>query len=258
MPAAEQILIRRPNGLLLYRNAKSSEGKLREDPAFKFIFGVQGISHYQTKRLPLFLQNEQFAVLNPYTPYQQIRYEQEKIMVEISPALMREVADSISGSIHNELHYASFLREAGESVEVIMFLDNALVQLVILLLKYGINNLSKDLPVSHFQHTTSLLTRSVQAMKESFAEPWTLDQMAEIAGLGKYQFAHLFKETVGVAPYSWLQMYRLVKSQELLLKTNQSILEISMSCGFSSVGAFNQLFKRAYGLSPGAFRSKCK
>jgi AraC-like DNA-binding protein len=134
------------------------------------------------------------------------------------------------------------------------FLDHALAQLALLLLKVGAGSHSDDLPVTHLHQ--SVLYRAIEAMKQDYTRSWTLAEMAEEAGLNRYQFAHQFKETIGISPYSWLQMYRLVRSQELLKRTDRSVLEIALSCGFSSVTVFHQLFKRMYGCSPGAFRKR--
>nr|WP_245347912.1 helix-turn-helix transcriptional regulator [Oceanobacillus polygoni] len=78
--------------------------------------------------------------------------------------------------------------------------------------------------------------------------------MAKVSRLSKFQFAHYFKDITGISPYSWLQTYRVVRSQEMLKKTNKTVLKIAMDCGFSSVTVYNQLFKRLYGITPGTFR----
>jgi AraC-like DNA-binding protein len=276
-----QILIKRPHGLLLYRTAKSTPGNLREDPSYKLLFGCQGVTRYQVQRKSLHLYEQQFLVINPLTFYQQIRYDQEKILVEINPSLMNDVSESIGGPLHRDLFFAlqlqkhpqisqwvrftkdfadlhsfTFTEDGAETSELAIFLDHALVQLVILLVRLGIHHMSKDLPLPRGKTISSLINTAILAMKEGFADSWTLDQMAAATGLGKYQFAHLFKQEIGISPYSWLQLYRLIRSLDPLLRTNHSVLEIAMSCGFSSVRTYNQLFLRTYGISPATFRAK--
>ncbi|MFC4025768.1 helix-turn-helix domain-containing protein [Oceanobacillus longus] len=60
---------------------------------------------------------------------------------------------------------------------------------------------------------------------------------------------------MGVSPYSWLQLYQLVSTQDLLLHNQRIITDIAISCGFSSVSVYNQLFKRLYGF-PSSFSCK--
>ena len=68
------------------------------------------------------------------------------------------------------------------------------------------------------------------------------------------QLAHLFKEEMGLSPYSWLQMYRLFRSQYPLLYTQRPILSIALHHGFKSVASYNHLFKKVYRKTPSEFR----
>ncbi|MGJ9460710.1 helix-turn-helix transcriptional regulator [Oceanobacillus sp. CF4.6] len=94
----------------------------------------------------------------------------------------------------------------------------------------------------------------MEALKDDYQHAWSLDEMVALLDISKFQFAHLFKEKVGVSPYSWLQLYRLVRTQDLLLHTQRNITDIAISCGFSSVSVYNQLFKRLYGFPLSFFR----
>ncbi|ASK64253.1 AraC family transcriptional regulator [Virgibacillus phasianinus] len=143
-----------------------------------------------------------------------------------------------------------FNQDASEKSQQ-LFIENALTQLVILMLQYGPGSHLKELPT--FQANDEL-HKVINALKDSYDDDWTLDEMAMQSGLSKYQFAHLFKQTTGLSPYSWLQIYRLIRSQELLTRTTSSILEIALQVGFKNVGAYNQLFKKVYGKTPTAFR----
>lgn len=95
---------------------------------------------------------------------------------------------------------------------------------------------------------------TILALKEDYHHAWTLDEMAKVSSLSKFQFAHYFKEMIGISPYSWLQKYRVIRSQEMLKSTKQSILKIAIECGLFSVSIYNQLFKRLYAITPGGFR----
>ncbi|MBE5108546.1 helix-turn-helix transcriptional regulator [Bacillus thuringiensis] len=139
---------------------------------------------------------------------------------------------------------------------VALFLDHSLAQLAILLIKNTVGNHVQTWNVNSYKTVSPLIYKSMEAMMEDYQRQWTLDEMALISNLSKYQFAHLFKEITGLSPYSWLQVYRIIRSQEDLKKTNKSILDIALNCGFSSVSVYNQLFKRLYGDTPGTFRKK--
>jgi transcriptional regulator GlxA family with amidase domain len=128
-----------------------------------------------------------------------------------------------------------------------------IAELCIFILPYTIGTHSKDINTDTVKMMKAELYKVIRGLKEDYRYPWTLAEMGEISQFGKYQFAHLFKEIIGISPYSWLKLYRIIRSQEMLISTNQSILEIALECGFSSVTVYNQLFKRLYGITPGSF-----
>jgi AraC-like DNA-binding protein len=271
----EETLIRRPSGVLLSRRVQQGERYWREDNSYKFLYSPIGTIRYQTEHDSFSLSAGQFTVLNPLHRHRQLGFEQEKFLVELPYAFVREVADQLgsghTGDILFALHvqknpqltrWVQFTQtylndhQREDQTAIELFLDHALVHLVILLVTYGIGSHRSELAVQPPAGVQDLLTPVIHAMKESYAEPWTLEAMAQIVHLSKYQFARLFKETMGISPYSWLQLYRLVRSQERLKRTDDQIADIALSSGFASVSAYNQLFKRIYGLSPGAFRKR--
>lgn len=133
------------------------------------------------------------------------------------------------------------------------FLEHSFAQLSLLLAKTAIGTHTPDITTEPFRTVHPALFQVMTALKNDYQHAWTLDEMAAILDVSKFQLAHLFKEKIGVSPYSWLQLYRLVRAQELLIQTNRTITDIAYACGFSSIGSFNKLFKRLYGFSPRMF-----
>jgi AraC-like DNA-binding protein len=273
----EKLLISRPNGLVLCRTDTKLERNWRYDHCYKFIYSTTGKSDYQTKTQDFSIHEQQCIILNPYDEHKQLGFEKEKFLVEIDPLFLGQIVDSIYPNHRSAIQFAfqvqrhpqfsqwvtftkDYLllnqKENGVESSSELFLDHCLVQLALLLVKYGIGSHTYDVSVSYFKNTSFLLFIVIEAMKEDYQYQWTLEEMAKVVDLGKYQFAHLFKEMVGLSPYSWLQLYRIIRSQELLKQTKKSILEIALECGFSSVSIYNQLFKRLYGITPSVFRNK--
>lgn len=267
-------LIKRPDGLLLRRTELQTERNWREDASYKFLFSPAGKVSYQTQKGDVNIHEGQFVVLNPQFSHRQVGFEREKLLIELSPRLIHEVAQAIGTQHHHDISFALQILKHPQLSQWVqfttdylalndaknreLFLDHALVQLVLLLLKSGVGSHSFDLQTSHLATVSPILNRAVDAMKQHHTNQWTLEEIALTVGMNKYQFAHLFKETMGVSPYSWLQLYRLVRSQELLKHSQYNILDIALATGFSSVTMFNQLFKRMYGVSPRAFRNRYK
>ncbi len=73
-----------------------------------------------------------------------------------------------------------------------------------------------------------------------------------------YSYPHLcrcFQKYLHQTPVEWINEQRLIHSTYLLLNTKQSILEVSLECGFHNLSHFNHLFKDFFGVSPKVFRS---
>jgi AraC-like DNA-binding protein len=90
-------------------------------------------------------------------------------------------------------------------------------------------------------------------------ERWSEDvDMKSIAINNNVSYAWLrkaFKEIVGYPPGQYLLNIKLEKSCQLLKETNQSISEISYSCGFASEQHFSRTFKKRIGLNPFQYRN---
>ncbi|WP_347551942.1 AraC family transcriptional regulator [Pseudalkalibacillus hwajinpoensis] len=159
---------------------------------------------------------------------------------------------------HQQLQqWVSFVRDfirfnEFHSKEASYFLEHSVTQLILLLMKHGPGSHQTQLSIPF---TTAPLSFTVNAIKESYYDDWTLDQLADLTGLSKFQFAHSFKETFSVSPYSFLQLYRIMRSQEMLLNSNETILSIALSAGFKNLSSYNILFKRLYGKTPSQFRA---
>lgn len=258
------------HGLLLMRNDYLGERNWRNDDCFKLIFSPIGKGKFQTKRKDLAINSGEFVILNPHEEHKQLQIKEEKFLVELSQSLIRSVATELSIPVSDPefallslkhpliTKWVSFMRKFMEDAEDAspkmrqLFMDSSLTQLSILIIQYGPGIHQEELPTFHME---SDLQTVILALKESYEQDWSLDDMAELSGLSKFQFAHLFKQTTGLSPYSWLQSYRLMKSQILLTQTTYSILWIALQVGFKSVGSYNKLFMKVYGRTPTAFRN---
>ncbi len=96
----------------------------------------------------------------------------------------------------------------------------------------------------------------ISYIKDNYQERITLDDLAEVAGCNSSYLCRFFKNICGESPIQQLINYRIEKSCGMLLNTDDSILEIAMSCGFDNVSYFIRQFKREKGVTPGQFRKE--
>lgn len=96
----------------------------------------------------------------------------------------------------------------------------------------------------------------IRAVLEAPHSPWSIDDLCALANLSRAQFMRLFKQETGISPHIFVTQIRLQQAAKLLRTSHQSILSIALSVGLQSETHFGKLFKRYYGLTPGAYRQQ--
>ncbi|HEY2070853.1 MAG TPA: AraC family transcriptional regulator [Rhizomicrobium sp.] len=91
---------------------------------------------------------------------------------------------------------------------------------------------------------------AITAMHDDPAHRWTLQELAERAGMSRSTFALKFKETVGASPLEYLARWRMLLAGDRLANSPASISTIAQSLGYESESAFSTAFKRVMGSSP--------
>lgn len=100
----------------------------------------------------------------------------------------------------------------------------------------------------------SVLEDVILYIQEHYSEKLTSEELARIAGYQPQYFSRLFKKTVGVTPIEYINRYRVKRACYALLDSNDSILDISIQCGFQSCSYFIKKFKEISGVSPKRYR----
>jgi AraC family transcriptional regulator len=96
--------------------------------------------------------------------------------------------------------------------------------------------------------------RATELLRENLAGRIRLSQVAQECGLSVSHFARSFKATFGVSTHRWLVQRRIERSQELLIRTLDSLADIADLAGFADQAAFTRTFHQIVGVSPGRWR----
>lgn len=78
----------------------------------------------------------------------------------------------------------------------------------------------------------------------------SVSQVARGAGIAPHHFIRLFKAVFGETPHQYRSLAQIERAKQLLILTDQSVTEVCMTVGFSSLGSFSALFARRVGISP--------
>ena len=102
------------------------------------------------------------------------------------------------------------------------------------------------------------ISEIIKYINEHYAEPLTIDEIAEKMLLSKYYLCHLFRVNTGVTVMQYLNEYRLSVARQLLSETSLSIGSIALDCGFAGSSHFCTVFRSKEGISPREFRNNQK
>ncbi len=86
-------------------------------------------------------------------------------------------------------------------------------------------------------------------------EDFSLEALAERFHYSKEYLIRMFQKSFGVSPYRYQLMLRLKRSCEVLKMSNKTIEEIAAACGYRTVGAYSNQFKKKFGMSPSEYRA---
>ncbi|MBF9069581.1 AraC family transcriptional regulator [Streptacidiphilus fuscans] len=96
---------------------------------------------------------------------------------------------------------------------------------------------------------------ALAAMHGDPAEAWTVQSLADQAGLSRAAFARRFTTMVGEPPLAYLTRWRMTRAAAQLREDAELPLSaVATRAGYGSEFAFGKAFKREYGVAPGAFR----
>jgi AraC family transcriptional regulator len=100
------------------------------------------------------------------------------------------------------------------------------------------------------------IRRALALMEANFAAKLSRVEMARTAGLSVSYFSKLFTQFIGLSPHQYLVRCRLRHSKKLLAtaEENLSLVDVAAEAGFADQAHFCRHFRRAYGVSPLAFR----
>jgi transcriptional regulator GlxA family with amidase domain len=94
------------------------------------------------------------------------------------------------------------------------------------------------------------LTQAVQLMEANIEEPLTTDEIARHVCVSRRQLERIFKQYLNRVPSQYYLELRLNKARQLLMQTSKSIIQIGLSCGFSSGPHFSSAYRNFFGVTP--------
>ena len=97
------------------------------------------------------------------------------------------------------------------------------------------------------------LGSALSAIHQTVSTPWTVESLADAAGMSRSAFAARFKELVGQTPLEYVTSWRMQKAVQLLEQGDKKLIDVARSVGYESDAAFSKAFKRVVGSNTGEY-----
>lgn len=93
------------------------------------------------------------------------------------------------------------------------------------------------------------LLKALTAIHKAPARRWTLESLAEVAGMSRTGFAQHFKALTGATPIDYLTRWRISVAQSLIAE-GTPIKKVAAEVGYDSPAALSRVFAKLVGRSP--------
>ena len=102
------------------------------------------------------------------------------------------------------------------------------------------------------------LGRALDAFHKAPADAWTVETLAQVAGMSRTSFAVQFQKSMDMTPIDYVTKWRMEIAKKVLLTAGASLTDAAESAGYASDSAFARMFKKETGMSPAAFRKSAR
>lgn len=99
------------------------------------------------------------------------------------------------------------------------------------------------------------ILRAMAAFAQAPMKPWTVRDLAGIAGMSRTAFSARYHALVGSSPLQSVTQLRLRLAATALMRSGQSIDEIAAASGYGSAAAFIRAFQREFHMTPARWRA---
>ena len=100
------------------------------------------------------------------------------------------------------------------------------------------------------------LARAITAIHQHPEQRWSIQTLANEAGMSRTAFNQYFRDTVGCTPGEYLLQWRMRLACRWLETRHVVISQIVDQLGYQSETAFFRAFRRQIGMSPGQYREQ--
>lgn len=98
--------------------------------------------------------------------------------------------------------------------------------------------------------TINSIFKAIDYINKNFYKNIRLHMVAKEAGMSVSNFERTFKQVTGSNFSAYINKMRIAKSVDMLKRTNYSICDIAVACGYVNQSHFNRIFKKIMKITP--------
>jgi AraC-like DNA-binding protein len=153
------------------------------------------------------------------------------------------------GHIMQAIH-GIFVRQDANKMELCNILANVILKLVF-------NRIADREHVTEWSRRKSgdFVDEIVDYLDKNYAEPLTLEVIAEKFYMSQSAFSRFFKQETGISPLQYLLCRRIGEAQSCLMNTELSVGEVGRLVGYYDSSHFSATFRKHTGLTPSQYRN---
>jgi len=135
-----------------------------------------------------------------------------------------------------------------------MMVKALLLKMLALFHRYFKVNKEIGTDIKAFYREYERLRPMLTYISDNLDKSYSLQELADMCKMSRTYFSEYFKKVMKVNVTDYIQSMRLNKACRMLNTGNDSIIDISLSCGFSNVTHFNRVFKKHLDTTPSKYR----
>ena len=148
------------------------------------------------------------------------------------------------------LRMENAIGKANEALNIIQSFTNIIYNIV--------SHSTSRIPSNNHDYDLSALAAMVGYIQHHYTEKISVNTLSAVGNCCTTKCNELFRKYLNMTPLTYLTKYRLDKSIDLLVHSNDSIAEIAYACGFSGASYFCETFNNYFGITPKKYRLQSK
>lgn len=161
--------------------------------------------------------------------------------------VIRELSDTCLKLSQDKLPHSVFLTQQVIS-SVIFYLARL----------YDMSDVKKRQKSRESACHTVMIEQIRQYIRQNYASHLSLSSLADFVYTNPSYLSRIFKAETGTALSSYINQVRISHARQMLIDTDELMIDIAVACGYNYIPHFNKVFRELTGMTPTAYRKAYK